>query len=230
MRMAIAQKRFIGEFRVGESLFFIFFYSFLYIYKNMSVTHIKSFLIFTFSLEISTEEDSFLRIGSKRRRIALSSYIPFCTVYPKRELTIVCNECTFIRRIFSTQEPRSRAASDLSLRTRGIVFSVPRDNRHYPDTLWFSAENKPTAVSAACREYATRSRQERKVSTVDRADDDDDARERERKREAQLYTIGERTTKLILFSALTHPSAIFRSPSTRFNGICAPSVSPIRLE
>lgn len=202
-----------------------------------TVIHIKSFLIFKFSLETSIEKDSFLQIGSKRPHIALSfSYVSFC----RRHYILKTRACHRVQEMhiytaFSTLG--AKVALIFLFVLRGIVFSVPRDNRHYPDTLWFSAENKPTAVSAACREYATWSRQERKVSTVDRANDDDDDDNDDtmtttwkRKRKVQLYTISERTTKLILFSALTHPSAIFHSPSKRFNSICAPSVSLIRLE
>lgn len=117
--------------------FSILFCIFIRIPSVYGTIHIKSFSIFTFLLEISTEGDSFLRIGSKRRRIALSfSYTSLCRrrcVHPKRELAIVCGECTFIRR-HRSQEVVGQLPIFLSV-LRGIVFSVPRDNRHYPDTL-----------------------------------------------------------------------------------------------
>lgn len=104
------------------------------------------------------------------------------------------SECTFIC-LFNTG---ARKQGNFRFFRRYIVFSVPRDSRRYPDTLWFSEENQPAAVSL---HGVPRIRDEK--STVDRADDDDARRERE-------THIGERATKLILFSAFTHLSAIFR--------------------
>ena len=155
MRMAIVQKRFIGEFRDLTCVYFSILICF-YMFYDTFYYYIKSFLIFKFSFETPIEKDSFLQIGSKYLHIALSfSYVSFCRRHYIQNASLpLCRKCTFIQCSRHRSQGSFWSFSPYSV-LRGIVFSEPRDNRHYPDTLWFSAENKPTAVSAACQEYAT---------------------------------------------------------------------------
>lgn len=140
MRIAIAQKRFIGEFRVWESHVYTSPFFSICICKN--TVHLRRYVLNRFWFLYFRKK---IRIFELETNVAVSSYRFFYlfaggVVHLKRKLAIA--QRMHIYTIFSTQESGSRKAFDPSL--RDIVFSVPRDNRHYPDTLWFSAENKPT--------------------------------------------------------------------------------------
>jgi len=99
MRMAIVQKRFIGEFRDLTCVYFSILICF-YMFYDTFYYYIKSFLIFKFSFETPIEKDSFLQIGSKYLHIALSfSYVSFCRRHYIQNASLpLCRKCTFIQR------------------------------------------------------------------------------------------------------------------------------------
>lgn len=152
---------------------------------------IKSFLIFIFS-----EKDSYLRIGSKRRRIVLSVFLyiilpgALCT---QNASLLSCAANAHLYDILDTGVRKQGSFRSFSPYSEALYSAYRAITGIIRTRCDFPRKINPPAVSAACQEYTTQSRQERKVSTVDRVDDDvdadvdDDSDTREKKRASTVH-------------------------------------------